>query len=230
MHPPIKWHRWCHPANHEPPDMWQTWGPMLAAWRPWIKEGVTCLDVGAYTGDTTIPLAILAGPLGKVFAFEPNPHVYSTLVRNATQTPKIAPITTLPVALTPKGGPATFHYSDLLFCNGGQLLGPRDYKIKHCVPLSVQSMRFADWITPEVGFIKLDTEGNELALIKSAADQIKTWRPNMQLEVYPDLTADERHQLRDTLLDMGFSLRAPGGSPDIDWSNQNVFDILAIWT
>lgn len=38
-----------------------------------IKEGDTVLDVGACIGDTTVPMAIKAGPKGKVIAVEPDP-------------------------------------------------------------------------------------------------------------------------------------------------------------
>jgi FkbM family methyltransferase len=47
--------------------------------RRWVKSGNIALDVGANVGYLTAILAGAVGPKGKVYAFEPNPVVFSQL-------------------------------------------------------------------------------------------------------------------------------------------------------
>ena len=44
-----------------------------------LKEGDYCIDIGAYTGRHTIPMACKVEPMGHVEAFEPNPESASQL-------------------------------------------------------------------------------------------------------------------------------------------------------
>src|SRR5688572_22012765 len=44
--------------------------------RRYIREGDLVIDIGAHSGDTTIPLALAAGPTGTTLALEPNPYVF----------------------------------------------------------------------------------------------------------------------------------------------------------
>src|SRR5262245_17666256 len=44
--------------------------------RRFIAPGDFAIDVGAHTGDTTVPMALAAGPAGCVLALEPNPYVF----------------------------------------------------------------------------------------------------------------------------------------------------------
>src|SRR5437016_2439138 len=41
--------------------------------RKFLSEGDLAVDVGAATGDTTVPIALACGRSGAVLAFEPNP-------------------------------------------------------------------------------------------------------------------------------------------------------------
>jgi precorrin-6B methylase 2 len=45
----------------------------------YLNSGNTFVDVGAHTGQETIPAAQLIGPTGIVFSFEPNPHAAKIL-------------------------------------------------------------------------------------------------------------------------------------------------------
>ena len=47
-----------------------------------VKPGMTCLDVGANIGCVTTHLSKLVGPAGRVFAFEPVPHLFQRLREN----------------------------------------------------------------------------------------------------------------------------------------------------
>ncbi|MFC2058405.1 FkbM family methyltransferase [Chloroflexota bacterium] len=47
-----------------------------------LKWGMTVVDIGAHVGYYTLIAADIVGENGKVFAFEPDPHNYSLLVKN----------------------------------------------------------------------------------------------------------------------------------------------------
>lgn len=214
MRPTITWARWAHPANCEPADMWDIWAPMVEAWRPYISPGDHCLDIGAYTGDTTIPMAVLAGPAGQVTAFEPNNAVFWILEENTDQDDKrLAPMTAVKLAADEGNASLEFHYSDPEFCNGGRLLPTRDYKIKHRIPQTVRCVPLKAFLHPLVQFIKIDTEGNDFRILKSCEEQIRRWRPTIQTEIYPDLTGPERLDYLTFLRDLGYRLLNLDGTP-----------------
>ena len=201
----IPWTRWSHPANHEPEAMSQVWAPMVEAWRPYIKPGDHCLDIGAYTGDTTVPMAVLAGPAGRVIAFEPNSAVFPTLKENCSRLPNTC-AQTIPLRLAADTDDTDidFAYSDPEFCNGGLLLPTRDYKIKHRIPQTVRATDLRAFLTPLVQFIKIDTEGNDHRILQHVARELRQWHPTIQAEVYPDLTAQERVAFITFLHDLGY--------------------------
>lgn len=210
----IPWAHWAHPANHEPKDMGQVWGPMVEAWRPYIKPGDHCLDIGAYTGDTTVPMAVLAGPAGRVIAFEPNSAVFPTLQKNCITLPNTcAQVIPVRLAADSFDNDVEFCYSDAEFCNGGQLLPTRDYKIKHRIPQIVRATDLRAFITPLTQFIKIDTEGNDHRILSHIATELKQWHPTIQAEVYPDLTAQERINFLAFLHDLGYRTVHLNGDP-----------------
>ena len=47
-----------------------------------VREGMTCVDVGAHIGYFTLIMAKLVGQSGRVFAFEPEPNNFQLLRRN----------------------------------------------------------------------------------------------------------------------------------------------------
>ena len=50
--------------------------------RLFLKEGSVAFDIGAYFGDTTLPMAKMVGKSGRVFAIESNPKTFNVLCAN----------------------------------------------------------------------------------------------------------------------------------------------------
>ena len=50
--------------------------------RTFIKPGDTVIDVGANIGDLTLPMSLLAGPAGRVYAFESHSDTFHVLAAN----------------------------------------------------------------------------------------------------------------------------------------------------
>ncbi len=196
---------WSHPHT-APLDLRGPINEVIEAWRPFIKPGDHCIDVGAWLGDTAIAMAVLAGSDGRVDAFEPNPAAFDVLARNCVQPDELAIIHPHCFGISDYSGRATFHYSDAGHLNGGLLLPGRVHTIKHTFPLDVAVERLHKFLRVDTKFIKLDTEGNDLRILKDITLQIQLSRPIIQVELYPDMNADERLDLAMFLVDAGYKL------------------------
>jgi FkbM family methyltransferase len=137
----------------------------------------TWIDVGAHLGETTFKVA-QNNPSLHVFAFEPN-------LKLASQRWGILPnFTVLPFAIAETDGFAYFHLnandgaSSLLPFNPDGLrrwLGGETLRIESRV--MVPCMRLDTFMSANgiagVDFLKVDAQGSDLAVIKSAGDRIR---------------------------------------------------------
>jgi len=73
----VQYAAWDHPKEN-PKRFDQDYVDVL---REFLKPGDFSIDVGAHSGDTTLPMALAVGPTGGVFALEPNPHVAPRVAR-----------------------------------------------------------------------------------------------------------------------------------------------------
>ena len=102
----VKFHQWLHPSEQR-----KTFAESDIAWiANFVKPGDTAIDIGAYTGDTALPMAVAAGHKGHVFAFEPNPVSLAVLLKNSKINPHIAPIWVLPYAVGVRREERVFKY------------------------------------------------------------------------------------------------------------------------
>lgn len=92
---------------------------ILDFFRQYSKSSGLAIDIGAHTGDTTVPMALAIGPKGTVLAFEPNPHVFRVLQKNSELNRSKTNIVPLCFAATDHDGEFEFNYSDASYCNGG---------------------------------------------------------------------------------------------------------------
>lgn len=221
-------HNWDHPHT-VPLDLRGPIDGIIEAWRPFIKPGDHCIDVGAWIGDTAIAMAVLAGSTGHVDAFEPNPSAFAVLHQNCQQSIELAQMHPHMFGVSDYAGRATFHYSDPGHLNGGLLLSNRTHIIKHTFPLDVVVDRLHHFVTNETRFIKLDTEGNDLRILRDIAIQVALWRPTIQVELYPDMNKQERFDLVDFLRSQDYKLLLNGQTPlTIDLAINTVHaDIIA---
>lgn len=178
-----------------------------------LKTGDFCIDIGAQTGDTTLPMALAVGKEGCVLALEPNPYSYHVLEKNARANRHITTIYTMMAAAGPHPGFMEFEYSDAGFCNGGRHEGisvwrhGNAYKLKvFCVNLE-QELRddFSD-VLPRLRFIKVDTEGYDLSVLRSLANVIRDYRPIVKAEVYKQTDSLYRRDILSFFLTRGYSV------------------------
>lgn len=149
-----------------------------------IQPGESCVDIGAYTGDTALPMAVAAGATSEVIAYEPNPVTHEILIENAKLNPQFARIKCRKCAISSIGGTAVFKY-DPTGMNGGQ------YAME-CEPMTVKTERLDRCVfRRRLAFCKIDCEGQDGEILW---DNMKLFRGNktvVQIERYTHLTSDQ---------------------------------------
>lgn len=124
-----------------------------------IEETDTCLDVGAYIGDTTIPIAIKARE-GLVVAIEPEPGNLDHLRKN---TRHFTNVEIVPVAIGEHDFPTVLHLSKR--ATGHSLVSHKARRRSITTPCTTLN-HFA-WL--QFNFAKIDVQGAETFIFKSAS-------------------------------------------------------------
>jgi FkbM family methyltransferase len=182
-------------------------------YRRFIQAGDFCIDVGAHTGDSTLPIALAAGPSGLTLALEPNPYVFPVLEKNARLNRGKTHIVPMMAAATQQDEVITFEYSDAGFCNGGRHEGMSVWRHGHPFKLPVQGVNLADELRSDfrdvlskLRFIKIDAEGYDLPVVKSLQPVIETHRPYVKAEVFKRTAASYRSELISFFLDREYAV------------------------
>src|SRR5258708_7500943 len=66
----VRFAHWLHPGETRKTVTQES----VNALRTFLRAGDAAIDIGAHTGDSTLPMALAAGRAGTVFALEPNPY------------------------------------------------------------------------------------------------------------------------------------------------------------
>lgn len=139
----------------------------------YVKPGSTVIDAGAHIGTHTLALAQLAGPEGRVYAFEPQRKLYRELVYNMRLN-NAANVVPLRFALGERAGviemaPATAGNE------GGTQVGVGGDRVEL---RSLDSFNFRN-----VSFVKIDVEGFEDQVLDGARQTIQRNRPAILIEI-----------------------------------------------
>lgn len=215
----IEYAQWLHPLE----------GPkeispkQVDFFRGYLKPGGMAIDIGAHTGDTTVPMALAAGKNGLVLALEPNKYVFKILKKNAELNPQLTRIVPLPFAATETDGEFTFNYSDASFCNGGFLSEIKDSHHHHNYRLNVTGKNLEKYLMEnysdqlsKLQIIKVDAEGYDKEILKTISATISKFKPTLFVECYKRLKADERNELFDVISNLGYSLHRHAGFERMD--------------
>jgi FkbM family methyltransferase len=238
----VKYAQWLHPMEGSK----EVTSSNIGFYKTLIHSGATIVDIGAHTGDTTVPMALACGKQGMVIALEPNPYVYKILEANSALNTEFTNIIPLGFAATQKEGDFVFHYSDASFCNGGFLTQLKNQKHNHSYTLTVKGKNLQDYLfnnfkdrLPRLELLKVDAEGYDKEILKTLAKIITTYKPTIMAECYKKLTAEERLELFDVINNYGYELfylenfEESAKRVKIERSNMNDrkhFEILALPT
>jgi FkbM family methyltransferase len=205
----IEYARWQHPLTSNITITQE----MVNFTSQFISEGDFLIDIGAHSGDTTVPMALAAGAKGTVLALEPNPYVYKILEANANLNKSKTNILPRCFAATERDGKYKFNYSDASYCNGGFLSQIKNKPSKHEYILEVDGKNLENYLREnhaeqlkKLSLIKTDAEGYDKEIIKSLSSIIIECRPTIILECYRKLTSDERNDLYQTLSSLNYTL------------------------
>jgi len=215
----VEYAQWLHPFE-KPKTIAQA---DVDGWRCFLREGDLAVDVGAHTGDTTVPMALACGAQGLVVALEPNPYVFKVLEANASLNRDRARIEPLNFAATESDGSFEFHYWDASFGNGGYLSRLHNQRHGHRYPLRVAGRNLEHYLREHhagrlarLALVKTDAEGYDRQVLESLRSLLAEARPVVVCEVHRKLDDGERRALYDVLAAGGFAChRYLGGAQPV---------------
>ena len=203
----IEFARWRHPKEMRK-EITQAG---VDALRAFLKEGDVAIDIGAHTGDTSLPIALATGPTGAVFAVEPNCYVFKVLLANAALNRQKTNILPLMFAATLEDGQFEFQYSDSGFCNGGFHDPQQALKHAHFFPLPVEGKNLWNYLRREfstyvdrVRYVKIDTEGFDRSVAASLKPLLAANHPHVRSEIFKLMPRGEREGYYDDLRQLGY--------------------------
>ena len=205
----VRYAQWLHPSDRQKTIT----DGQVKAYEEFLSPGDFCIDIGAHSGDSTIPMALVVGLGGCALALEPNPFAYHVLEKNARTNRHVMNIETMMTAATLEEGFIQFEYSDSGFCNGGRHEGIGMLRHGHMFKLNVFGVNltnelksdYSDFL-PKLKFIKIDTEGYDLYVIKSLSDIIRLYRPSIKLEIFKKTSTKYRVELFSFLFENGYEV------------------------
>jgi FkbM family methyltransferase len=235
--------RWSHPGAYKiAPAQLQATVDQL---RRFLRAGDVAIDIGAHAGDTSLPIALAVGPAGVVLALEPNPYVFPVLQRNATLNPAKTKILPLMFAAMRVDGRYEFQYGEEGYCNGGYHEGMSKWSHGSAFKVQVDGRNVPDFLRqqhpdliPRLRFIKIDSEGFDLAILETLAALIRAQRPFLQVEMFSlrKSTPAYRHGLYDFLVTQGYALHRMEGNDNFlgdrvtpeNLMRWNVYDVFCV--
>ena len=218
------------------------WGPeQVALFERLVKPGMTVVDVGANIGHHSVVLARLAGPAGRLLAFEPQPFVHRVLEANLALN-GCSNAEAVRCALGASEGEAAMmplDYAQGAWNVGGLGLdqAPREAGSGAQQRLAVPVRRLDDVVQDlAVDFVKCDAEGYDHEVLKGAQDLLRRCRPMLLLEVAPLMMpggTEDYLRLYALLESLGYLLLDPlhpdPAQPPRRWSGvREEWDLLAL--
>jgi FkbM family methyltransferase len=151
-----------------------------------VEAGDTVIDVGAFIGTVTVPLARKVGPGGRVVSFEPVPEHFALLVENIEQNGVADQVTPVHALVGRESGTGGFTKASWEMSTATTTFRPAG-GTEGAEQLA--TWRVDDWMEANAGdrrpvrLLKVDVEGMELAVLEGAAGVIDADRPIIEVEV-----------------------------------------------
>ena len=192
----------------------------------WIRPGSVAFDIGANIVAHSFPLALKVGPNGYVVCIEPTDYAFSKLKANAALNPELADrLVLLQAALTDKSAGAAepepdekprfysrWPLQEVASGRHAKHLGQLEMaRGSRFVPLDelCQELQASGRIRGPLSFVKLDVDGNELAVLRGGQMTFTRCRPAIHLEIAPhvqDEVPGRFENLLQTLQAFGYRL------------------------
>ena len=235
----VEYARWLHPRETAKTFSQESVDQL----RKFLSPGDVAIDIGAHTGDSTIPMALAVGKSGVVLALEPNPYVFPVLKKNCELNRDKMTIFPLPFAATPEDSVYEFEYSDAGFCNGGLHENVSRWKHGLAFKLKVTGKNLAAYLArefphllPRIRYIKVDAEGYDLTVLSTLSDLIAKYHPFIRAEVFKWTRRPQRERLFQFLAAAGYTIwrveneanycgKALGVESVMEWAHYDIFGV-----
>ncbi|WP_179045188.1 FkbM family methyltransferase [Sphingobium lactosutens] len=149
-----------------------------------LISGDVAIDVGSHNGRHSIPMAEKVGKDGRIYCFEPLPAQFANF-QNLVDERNLQQISVFNIALGTEDGKATFtSVPDFPEFSGFKERQYHDHHVRvESIEVEVRSIDsfFSD--INKVKFIKIDTEGGELTVLRGASGLISRSRPFISFEL-----------------------------------------------
>lgn len=151
--------------------------------------GKAVYDIGAYHGVFTLFFAKAAGPEGQVVTFEPNPANYRRVLENVALN-GFENVRVFNRAVGSEAGAATLVFRDCERSMGSiepaQQEELREWGGIRSVetPVAALDVFIAEERVRPPGFVKIDVEGHEKAVLEGMTDTLAAHRPHLFIEVH----------------------------------------------
>lgn len=178
-----------------------------------IREGDLAVDIGANIGDTTVPMSLSAGNKGLVLGFECNPVIYSIPEVNEQLNPEKTHIKAVPYAISETEEEFFYNSSEGSMSNGGISREAKNNHGKYGLNQKVKSVNlerflekeYPEWIS-KLSFIKTDTEGHDLIILKSIDSLIRKTRPVILAECFKRASKEEREEIYTMFMRLNYQI------------------------
>ncbi len=178
----------------------------LRRWRPadrervayvaLVRRGDVVIDVGANLGLFTVLFSDLAGPAGRVHAFEPVAATFAQLAETVARHARADNVRLNRAACTNAVGTCRIHVpagdggqASLIPHEAGLWSRPGDV-LSEAVNTTTLDAYVREHGVDRVDLIKCDVEGAELRVLEGAETCLTTHHPMLSLEASPDWTRD----------------------------------------
>jgi len=173
------------------------------------------VDVGASAGSFSI-LPRVTG--GQVVAFEPNPDAYKALVETVRANGLENSVRTFELAVGEASGEAVLRVPADPHHAAVAALGNPRYRGFDWRDVPVRVVALDDLAWDRIDFLKIDTEGAELLVLRGAERTIRTFRPKILIE-YQSLNTRqfgyEQEAIQEHLVGLGYRMFQPVGNEDL---------------
>lgn len=180
-------------------------------------RGKRCVfDIGAHVGLVALPMASVAAPGGRVYAFEPA-EANGRLLREHTELNEFSNIEVIPslVGAEPRDSVPFFEMAEPTGMNALVVAkNPEAFHETHRSQIALDQFCAARRLAPEV--IKIDVEGAEIGVLRGSRQILMTHRPTIFLSVHPReiaLLGENVETLSSLIADLGYDCRDAQGQP-----------------
>lgn len=187
-------------------------------WDKWIKHGMTCIDIGGHSGDTAIPMMVQSR--GTVLTVEPNPTIRPYLEINCSLNHHLGGrFVIASEAVTNKNADnLVFKDHHNAMCNGGLVGETWDAETQARMAsmngesITVSGMTLStmldQYLSPHeianIGFIKTDTEGHDIEIIRNIRDILVKYKPVLFTEWFAQYSDADTRELFKVISDAGY--------------------------